>query len=417
VSGQREHGELASAVPDPVVVIGPTGELLWANPAAQATFGWSVDAMVGRSMIDLIHPDDVATAVTGLVAIVDQGGPGSLMELRIRNPSGAYQTAEVRGAPLGDGPFAGGAVVVARDITDRRRWELASGDANVLGSLLEHSPAVTMLLDRYGRVTGASRAVTRLLGREIEAALRRPLVDLVAEADRTSVSAELALVLAYGGSRTCEAYLQCADGRSVPFSLTVTNLLDDLTVEGILVTAVDITALVEARLKIKYQASHDAVTSLPNRYLILDRLSHALALARRRGTPVTVFFCDVDDLKAINDEHGHAVGDAVLAEIAHRLRGVCRSSDTVGRMSGDEFVVIVEEDSEGGVAELGQRIDAAFARPVVTGGGTQIDIRMSWGWARDDGHGGQEELLARADASMYAAKRAHKRDRSPATES
>lgn len=168
----------------------------------------------------------------------------------------------------------------------------------------------------------------------------------------------------------------------------------------------DVTARKEAEGQLEFLANHDALTALPNRSLFDDRLRQALARADRGGG-FAVCFIDLDRFKLINDSLGHGAGDAVLVEVARRLGAVCRGADTLARLAGDEFVMLLEGmgNSEAAAAVAG-RILAGLAPPVHAGG-RDIDVAASLGLALypDDG-GDIESLLRNADAAMYAAKAA-----------
>jgi diguanylate cyclase (GGDEF)-like protein len=167
----------------------------------------------------------------------------------------------------------------------------------------------------------------------------------------------------------------------------------------------DITERVEAQRAAEMLAYHDALTGLPNRWLLSDRLQKAIASASRDGHKVFVVFIDLDDFKRINDSLGHALGDVLIAEVAHRLFGAARSSDTVARMGGDEFVVVLthletEEQLEAAVNKL----RAAFKVPFHLAGSDYV-ITASMGIAGYPTDAATEgDLLRDADAAMYEAK-------------
>jgi diguanylate cyclase (GGDEF)-like protein/PAS domain S-box-containing protein len=168
----------------------------------------------------------------------------------------------------------------------------------------------------------------------------------------------------------------------------------------------DVTARKEAEAQLAFLASHDGLTGLPNRSLFDERLHQALA-RDGRNDGFALCFIDLDRFKLINDSLGHAAGDAVLIEVARRLGAVCRNSDTLARLAGDEFVILLDgmgqADAAAGIAS---RILAALAAPV-SAGGRDIDVAASLGLALypDDG-GDIASLLRNADAAMYAAKAA-----------
>jgi diguanylate cyclase (GGDEF)-like protein len=154
------------------------------------------------------------------------------------------------------------------------------------------------------------------------------------------------------------------------------------------------------------ESLHDALTGLPNRVLLLERLDHAVVRARRAGTVVAVLFLDLDRLKLVNDLYGHRVGDDLLVAVATRLTAVLRSGDTLARMSGDEFVILCEDlDHAEEVEALALRIEAALAVPFPLGA-AQVAVSMSVGIALSNGDDQvSEQLLQDADAAMYQAKR------------
>lgn len=395
---------LLDALPDVVVAVDADANVLWMNAAGEEQFGWRLDDIRGRSGVELLHPDDVATAVTALVSVQDKP-LGTPVELRVRAREGGYRLVELRGRSGVQVADLQAVVLVLRDITERRRWDVAGGDTDLLQSIIDNAPAITMLLNGEGTIRGSSRALTRLLGRDLEFAIGRPFSHLVIDEDRHLVESEIALVVSLGGRRAFEARCNSVTGRSpVPMSITLVNLLDDQSVEGLVMTATDITPLADARAELHYLATHDSLTSLPNRTLIRDRLQHALAGARRRRSGVSVVFCDIDRFKAINDNFGHEVGDELLVEVALRLRSVTRASDTVGRLGGDEFIIVLEDETGEAAEALIARAELALQNPVLTRG-QELFVSVSAGVARANESDGVDELLARADADMYRVKR------------
>lgn len=175
----------------------------------------------------------------------------------------------------------------------------------------------------------------------------------------------------------------------------------------------DVTEVVAAEDGLKYAALHDPLTGLPNRTLLADRLAGALARAQRSRRDVAVLFCDLDGFKRVNDVAGHAVGDAVLSHTARRLKEVLRGQDTVARVGGDEFVIVLEpgEGLEGDARDFGlniaRRVVSALNEPVVVDG-VEHDISISVGVAFAGGGFGTaptaEDVLRDADAAMYQAK-------------
>jgi diguanylate cyclase (GGDEF)-like protein len=166
------------------------------------------------------------------------------------------------------------------------------------------------------------------------------------------------------------------------------------------------TERVRAEEAVKHQALHDALTDLPNRFLLEDRLKQAVLTARRERTPVALLFMDLDRFKAVNDTLGHQYGDLVLLEVGERMREVLRESDTVARIGGDEFAVVLPRADEQGALRAARKILEVLARPCLLRG-RRFDIGASIGIALYPDHTETtDELLRCADVAMYTAKRA-----------
>jgi diguanylate cyclase (GGDEF)-like protein len=176
-----------------------------------------------------------------------------------------------------------------------------------------------------------------------------------------------------------------------------------------LVLHIDITARKETELNLEHRATHDPLTGLPNRVLLVDRLQHALSRSARSQANVGVLFCDLDRFKEINTQFGHAGGDQLLVEVSRRLSAACRTSDTVARVSGDEFVLLLEDvASAAEMEEVARRILDALAEPILLDDGeartgASIGMVLSRGIPRA-GMGSVQKLVRQVDAAMYAAK-------------
>ena len=396
-----DPSSILAALPDLLVVIDDAANLLWANDEAERWSGWTASEMAGRPMHELVHPDDVATALASLASVA--GKPvGTLVEIRLRDRSGTYSRFEVRGRPS-----ALGVVLALRDVTDRRRWEVAAGDTQLIEAVLDAAPTITMVLEPDGSVRGASRALTTVLGRSLSSTLGRPLAELAAPGSAAALRTWLERAVATAGSTTFEAsFASAITGTDVPMSVTVVNMVDDRAVEGLIVTAVDITPLADARDWLAHLAGHDPLTGLANRTLLFDRLTQALARADRSGRRAAVVYADLDGFKGVNDAFGHAAGDRVLAVVAERLLDLARATDTVARIGGDEFVLVLDGASEAGASSLVARIREAMAAPIELPGGEEVVVGLSCGWAlAGDGVTVPDELLGAADAAMYRVKR------------
>ena len=161
--------------------------------------------------------------------------------------------------------------------------------------------------------------------------------------------------------------------------------------------------------RIEHLALHDPLTGLPNSRLLVDRLSQALAAAKRAKRPMGVMYVDLDGFKPINDTYGHAAGDQVLKEFATRLRNALRETDSTARVGGDEFVAILGEiGEEADAVRAAERVITTASLPFEVDG-RQVTVSASIGLALYPQHGEDgESLLQRADTAMYQAKRSGK---------
>lgn len=178
---------------------------------------------------------------------------------------------------------------------------------------------------------------------------------------------------------------------------------------SVLSLALDITERVRLQERLAHQASHDALTALPNRALLLDRLNQQLLFAERAGQTVAVLFLDLDGFKAVNDRLGHAAGDELLIAIASRLQGHVRAGDTVARLGGDEFVLVLSAlTNRREVTIVVERLIAAIGSPILLAmGEVQVSASIGIAFSSPD-CSDPEALLAAADGAMYAAKQAGK---------
>jgi len=172
---------------------------------------------------------------------------------------------------------------------------------------------------------------------------------------------------------------------------------------------IDITSLKEAEEEIRILANHDALTGLPSLRLLRDRISAAIARAKREKGEMSVLFIDLDGFKSVNDSLGHDAGDDVLKEVAARLLDCMRESDTVSRIGGDEFIVVLERFKDRGMArQIGERIINSISQPIRLGGKeVQIGASIGGSFYPDNGND-SETLIKSADSAMYKVKKSTK---------
>ena len=401
---------LALELPDAVVVADAEGNLIWGNPAAERLFGLANEDIVGSSGLQFLHPEDIELAVASLLSVREKS-VGSPIELRVKTPTG-WKLVELIGANLVGRPPVDGLVWCLRDLTERRRWELSTNDIERFRSLVHNSASILLLLDRDGIVQSVSAAITRMLGHDQALVEGHPLEDLVVVADRSALEVALSSALDAGlvdeGPTIVEVDLRRRDGGvPVPCELSIVNLLDDPTVNGLVVSAHNITQLRSTRDALERLATRDPLTGLPNRKLILDRIEQMQKRGRRTGHDGAVLFIDLDRFKDVNDSLGHRVGDDVLRQAAIRFQSALREADSIGRLGGDEFVVLVEGSGAHNAEIAAQRLLESLAAPfaVHSAARPQLTISASIGIV-SGAYGSAEDLLMDADVALYEAKAA-----------
>jgi diguanylate cyclase (GGDEF)-like protein/PAS domain S-box-containing protein len=263
-------------------------------------------------------------------------------------------------------------------------------------------------MDEHGTITEWNAAATHLLGWAATEAIGRPLADLVVPPEqRQAHLAALARFLTTGQTAlpAGAVHVQALhrDGTRVDVEFTLSRLHWESRWHFHAFLR-DISERLEHEAQLHTLARTDALTGLANRRAALDRLDQALARADRHAAPVSVIYIDVDLFKAINDQHGHAAGDAVLIEIAARLRATFRTEDTLARLGGDEFLVVCEDLHNRDDAQLlADRTQMALSQPYPIAG-KRLDITASVGLGLSEPTSTADHLLAHADANMYDAK-------------
>ena len=362
------------------------------------------------SLEALTHPEDRQLVRQAIMMAVDSGTHYRI-EYRITCRDGAEKWVLERGACVFD--EMGGRVLEGfiEDITERVVGQLRLAEAEMrFRSVFEKSVVGMFQSTGDGHYLAANQALAELYGYGSPAELIGEVSDIahrlyVDPSRRDAFSTD---IQRKGLVRDFESEVYCRDGRRIWIS---ENAHAVLSPEGALLyyegTVEDITERRQHQAELEYQATHDPLTGLPNRNLLQDRLTQAMGSSRRSGRQVAVAFVDLDNFKVINDSLGHAVGDRLLQTIAGRLCHSLREVDTVARYGGDEFVLIMADQSTvGDLAQTLGRILQAIAEPVLLDG---HDLRVSASIGvtvyPDDGED-FTALLSQADVAMYHAKAA-----------
>ncbi|HZO49017.1 MAG TPA: EAL domain-containing protein [Gaiellaceae bacterium] len=286
--------------------------------------------------------------------------------------------------------------------------ERAAGESEArFRSLVQNSSDLIALLAPDRTFTYLAPSVRSVLGFEPDELIGKALHELLHDEERASVEATVAAELRSPRTCTIEFRARRKDGSWCRLEAVVSNLVDDPSVAGLLLTGHDVTQRRELEEQLAHQAFHDPLTALANRALFLDRVANAIDRSKRTFLRVAVLFVDLDDFKTVNDSLGHAAGDELLVDVAGRLREAVRDADAVARLGGDEFAILLEGVDATTAEAIAARVLDTLAEPVVIEG-SEIFPRASIGIALGGATSQATSLLREADAAMYDAKSAGK---------
>jgi diguanylate cyclase (GGDEF)-like protein/PAS domain S-box-containing protein len=296
-----------------------------------------------------------------------------------------------------------------QDITELRHKEKELRQSEErFRSLVQNSLDVITVVDARGTIVYYSPSAERVMGYNPEEFIgKNALEESQIHPDDLPRVRDIFgyLVENPGVNYSMELRMRHADGSWRVFEATGNNLLDDPSVNGIVVNSRDITERKAFEEQLSHQAFHDPLTDLPNRALFTDRLGHALARADRHPESVAVLFLDLDNFKVINDSLGHKAGDELLVATAERLRHCLRPGDTVARLSGDEFTVLLEDMVDRKVAiRLAERIAERMVEPFSLRGRDAVTTTSIGIAFAASGADRPDDLLRKADIAMYRAK-------------
>jgi diguanylate cyclase (GGDEF)-like protein/PAS domain S-box-containing protein len=376
--------------------------VLEAEESATRMFGWSHEELAGRRSLDLVHPDDHERAVGNWLDMLSMPGHDARWRGRYLNSDGTWTWVEITNTNRLNDPEHGDVMTEMVNIDEEMSMlEAIRAREQLFRELTEALPVGVLQFDAHEKVVFANPRLREILGvRLIErvAVLRSlvapdhvPLLDRAIASvlgDAEAVDLELQLDFGPGDrSRTCQMNLRpLHDAEGV--------------VDGVIACLSDVTDSVRLRDELQERANFDDLTGCHNRASTLRHLARFLANGQ-----VGVVFIDLDEFKQVNDTYGHAIGDELLSHAANRLRSNVRREDVVGRIGGDEFVVLYP-----GVAtheqltDLVSRLSRVFESQIVLGE-VSLHLQASFGAAFGPTGANAEEVLARADSAMYAVKK------------
>jgi diguanylate cyclase (GGDEF)-like protein/PAS domain S-box-containing protein len=394
---------LARAVKDTSAVF------TWVDPALPVILGWAPEDLIGQRTLELVHPDDRELGIATWLEMLDSEGQSPPVRLRHRHRDGSWVWLEVTNQKRrGDGDE----IDVLTQMLDVSE-EMATIDAlhareQLLGQVTETVPVGLFHADLAGNLLFANGRLSEMMG----SAFGPKLIDQLAAVDADDrAHLEAALGAAADGTEFDTIVRVADEGRTRHCSVSVRPLRDDYgTVTGLTGCVEDVTASVQSRSDLEVKAISDPLTGCLNRAATLavlqDTLDRApVGVSDQAGT--AAIFVDLDRFKPVNDQFGHATGDEVLLRVAERIRTSIRSGDVVGRLGGDEFLVVCPHvaDPETALAIALSLQTRAFGSPIDLGA-TRVDIRASLGVAwSGERNAHATTLVAQADAAMYRSKR------------
>ncbi|WP_052090378.1 putative bifunctional diguanylate cyclase/phosphodiesterase [Modestobacter caceresii] len=328
------------------------------------------------------------------------------MTLPVRCASGALLDCVVSAVPVPPPAGRRWTLRVASTANETERALRATADASErrFATLTERSPVPTLLSEQGMRLAHVNDAFCALVGTQAEQLLGTGWLDAVHPDDLETV-VEQAIAVLEGGDREAQARLVRQDGTERSTVIRFAHVFTPGAGAGFIGTIEDITDRLAFEARLAHQANHDPLTGLPNRTLLAE---HVAERFRPGAGGLACIFLDLDNFKVVNDSLGHTVGDALLVEVAQRLRSTVRPGDLVARFGGDEFVVVCQQVSEDGAVALAERIGEALHRPL-TLSGVELHPRASVGvTVQTAEHSAAEELIRDCDIAMYQAKAAGK---------
>ena len=381
-------GALFESIPHAVVILGREGHVVHANSAAEHLLKTALKDLRGRPL------------ALGIDVPLDRALHGS--RFAIRRSDGQEMVVRVDTEPaLGADGKVYQVVCTLADISDEARAE------REFRSMFEEAAIGMLRLDLAGNVADANAAICALLGFTRDELSGRHVETLLHPDDGSSIGV-LDLTAFELGSVQAEFRIQRKDAEPT-WVRSMTSVVPDP--DGgpafLLCTLEDISRRKSREAELEHQVLHDVLTGLPNRVLLQDRLRQAIRLGKRQNLPFALFLMDLDRFKEVNDTLGHASGDVLLSQVAHRLAGELRSSDTMARLGGDEFAVILPGiDAAEGAEQAARKLLTALHQPFEVNG-EKLHVGGSIGVVLFPEHGRDNDtLLRRADVAMYGAKRA-----------
>jgi len=402
--------QLIQSTLDAVVTLDREGTVIEWNPGAESAFGLTARDVIGRPLPRAIVPDRLYVLMLQMLDRYRRGGKSGLVRRRVestaRRAGGEVFPVEITIDPVGSGQDQTFTAFI-RDISEQKRVQVElEAREKRFRSIVEKSWSGVVLLDRELQIQFAGSSTLHLLGYSEQDLVGKSIFSYIHPHDASAMRSGLATLVDQTHSDLhSEVRFRHRSGRWIWLEGFAQDMLEEPSVSAIVLNYRDVSQRKETERQLEYQAYFDTLTGLPNRLLFRDRVVNALPSARRNRVGLAIMYLDLDHFKLVNDALGHSIGDLLLADVASRLRTCLRASDTVSRIGGDEFAVLINElTATDAVAGIARKVLDSLAQPFSIGG-HELFITASIGVSFYPADGDDcETLLKCADAAMYRAK-------------
>jgi diguanylate cyclase (GGDEF)-like protein/PAS domain S-box-containing protein len=403
----------ASEARDPscVLIRNEMGGIVAARGEVVDVLGWTAEEILGLSSTTLIHPDDQTSAITAWLQMLDTPGATGAWRGRYRTRAGTWQWVESLNTNHLDDANEPRVTSSMRPVTVEQvgiEEELRSRK-QLISRLSDSLPVGLFQIDLRRHLTFTNDRLHVIIQTPASATAEAQFAAVHPD-DRDRLETALTAVLADELVDDLELHFQLPtvdgeDGGTRVCLLSLRSLTDSTdVVTGAIGCVSDVTDSVRLRRELQIRADVDALTGCLNRSATLELLEVALHESSMIGEGLAVIFVDLDDFKSVNDQYGHATGDAILVAASRRMRAGLRSNDHVGRLGGDEFLVICPQvPSRQHAIDVAGRLDASLQGTVAVAGHT-IELQATLGLAWTAHEISPDELVAQADRAMYKAK-------------
>ncbi len=388
-----------------MAVVRGDGTWVLVDDATVELLGVPASTLVGgASLVHSVAPGDAAVLDDTLRGALE-GRPATGVQIRLVRPDGHPVAVHLSASAL-TGATPRDPVTVGGEMAERLAQVRQDQTADWFERILADAPTVTVVADDDGTYEYVSPNIEQILGYPVSDFLGATFGRITHPDDKPEMTRCFQGVRA-AGRAVCRFRVLHANGSWRWLEASVTDQRDDVRLRALVAHIRDVTETVGAEDALRHQATHDALTGLPNRTLLQDRLTSAIARSDRSGTTFALLFCDLDHFKRVNDTLGHDVGDALLLEVSERLGSRLRSTDTLARIGGDEFVVVIERLDPASAEVTARRVAGDLLevlRAPVTVGDHVVSVSASVGITMHREGQSPANLLRDADVAMYAAK-------------